>query len=160
MSVLESCIDKYEQGVVQLTRRIRDMTADQLRARPVSGRWSTLEVVCHIVDSDLMYADRMKRVIAEDEPTLVYAHEDLWVERLHCHERDVEEELSLLEQARRQMARILRRLPPEAFERTGIHTRAGQLTLLELLQNVTRHLDHHARFIDEKRAALGLGVVE
>ena len=72
----------------------------------------------------------------------------------------VEEELALLVLTRRQMARILRRTPPEAFARKGTHTTAGPRTLLELLQSVTKHVDHHVTFIDEKRAALGLGVVD
>jgi hypothetical protein len=160
MKSIGPIIERYLGGVEHLKRKVADMTPDQLRARPVPGRWSTLEVVCHLVDSDLIYADRMKRVIAEENPTLVNAEEGLWVERLACHERDVEEELALLDLTRRQMARILRCMPPEAFDRKGTHSTAGPRTLFELLQSVTNHLDHHFNFIDEKRAALGLGVVE
>jgi hypothetical protein len=160
MSTVDALIEQYVSGPKRLRKRASGMTAEQLRARPVAGRWSTLEVVCHVVDSDLIYAERMKRVIAEDNPTLVNAEEGLWVERLACHERDVEEELALLDLTRSQMARILRRTPPEAYGRKGTHTTAGPRTLLELLQSVTRHIDHHLTFIDEKRAALGLAAVE
>jgi hypothetical protein len=47
------------------------MTRDQLLARPVPGKWSTQEVVCHLADYEAVYADRMKRVIALDEPELL-----------------------------------------------------------------------------------------
>ena len=46
------------------------MTQEQLIARPIPGKWSTLEVVCHLADFEIVYADRIKRVIAENEPTL------------------------------------------------------------------------------------------
>lgn len=156
----EARIARYLDGVHHLQQRVGDMTPEQLRARPVPGRWSTLEVLCHVIDSDGIMADRMKRIIAEDEPTLLNADEGLWVARLCCHERDVSEELATLRQIRGQMARILRHLPGGAFSRRGIHNVAGPLTLSQILQTATDHLEHHARFIDEKRSALGLPKME
>jgi hypothetical protein len=36
------------------------MTRDQLLARPVAGRWSTLEVVCHVGDAEQFFVDQRK----------------------------------------------------------------------------------------------------
>jgi hypothetical protein len=152
----EALIERYLRGPDHLQWRVRDMSPEQLRARPVPDRWSTLEVACHVVDSDGIMADRMKRIIADDEPPLLNAEESLWVARLCCHERDIQEELALLAHIRGQMARILHHVPEGAFARRGIHNVAGPLTLAQILQTATDHLEHHARFIDEKRAALGL----
>jgi hypothetical protein len=69
-------------------------------------------------------------------------------------QRDIEEELALIELTRKQMARILRTLRPEDFQRRGGHSRDGTLTLEVLLQRITDHIPHHARFIEEKRRAL------
>jgi hypothetical protein len=46
------------------------MSQEQLIARPIPGKWSTLEVVCHLADFEIVFADRIKRVIAENEPAL------------------------------------------------------------------------------------------
>jgi hypothetical protein len=43
------------------------MDRSQLLARPIPRKWSTLEVVCHLADFEIVYADRIKRVIAENE---------------------------------------------------------------------------------------------
>ena len=43
---------------------------EQLVARPIPGKWSTLEVICHLADFEIVYTDRIKRVIAENEPTM------------------------------------------------------------------------------------------
>jgi hypothetical protein len=32
------------------------MTGEQLRSRPVAGKWSTLEVVCHVADREQFFA--------------------------------------------------------------------------------------------------------
>jgi hypothetical protein len=130
------------------------MTREHLLARPVPGRWSAQEVVCHLADYEPIYADRMKRVIALKEPELLKGDPGLFAARLAYDHRDVDEELALVELTRRQMARILRALKPEDFRRRGRHARDGALTLEVLLQRVTAHVPHHVRFIEEKRRAL------
>jgi hypothetical protein len=41
----------YEEGPDLLRAAVAGMTRDQLLAHPVAGRWSTLEVVCHVGDA-------------------------------------------------------------------------------------------------------------
>ncbi len=67
---MNSPIDNYLDGPQVLRKAVAGMTPEQLAARPIPGKWSTLEVVCHLADFEIVYADRIKRVIAEDEPTL------------------------------------------------------------------------------------------
>ncbi len=153
---LAALIDPYLAGPATLRAAVRGMTREQLTARPVAGKWSTLEVVCHLADFDPILADRMKRVIAEDRPQLLGADEKRFAAALAYHQRDVEEELALIEQTRAQMARILRTLPDEALARVGVHNERGELSLERLLTIATNHLPHHVRFIHEKRQALGL----
>jgi hypothetical protein len=150
-------IEQYLAGPGLLRRTVAGMTREQLLARPIPGKWSTQEVVCHVADYEPIYADRMKRVIALKEPELLKGDPGLFAARLAYDHRDVEEELALIELTRRQMARILRALKPEDFLRKGGHSRDGALTLENLLQRITAHLPHHARFIEEKKRAMGKG---
>lgn len=156
MASLTQLIDSYLAGGPTLRQAVAGMSRDQLLARPVPGTWSTLEVVCHIVDFEPILADRMKRVIAFDKPTLLAADENAFAARLAYHERDLEEELTLLEKTRSQMARILRTLPEAALQRIGIHSERGPRTLESLVLGATDHVTHHVKFITEKRRALGL----
>ena len=148
-------LDNYENGSQLLRKAIAGMSQEQLVARPISGKWSTLEVVCHLADFEIVYADRIKRVISENEPTLFGGDPDLFAARLAYHQRNAEEEVQFTELIRRQVARILRTLKEDDFQRRGIHSEAGPLTLETLLQRVTGHIPHHVRFIEEKRGALG-----
>ena len=151
----DALIEQYLAGADLLRRVVAGMTKEQLLARPISGKWSTLEVVCHIADYEPIYADRMKRVIALKEPELLKGDPGLFAARLAYDHRDVEEELALIELTRRQIARILSALNPEHFQRRGAHSRDGALTLENLLQRITDHIPHHVRFIEEKRQAMG-----
>ena len=60
-----------------------------------------------------------------------------------------------MEVTRSQMVRILRS-PAAAFERTGIHSVDGAMTLRTLLERITNHIPHHTQFIAEKRKAMDL----
>src|SRR5438270_3295980 len=110
MPSLSALIEEYVAGPVALRRAVAGMTREQLRARPVAGKWSTLEVVCHLADFDPILADRMKRIIALDNPPLIGADENRFAAVLAYHERDVEEELTIIDKTRSQLARILRTL--------------------------------------------------
>jgi uncharacterized damage-inducible protein DinB len=133
------------------------MNTQQLKARPVPGKWSTLEVVCHLADFEPILADRMKRVLAEDRPPLIGADETRFAAALAYHERDVEEELVIIERTRSQLARILRTVPPEALQRVGVHNERGPRTLEQLLVTAINHIPHHLKFIEDKKRALGIG---
>jgi hypothetical protein len=147
-------IEQYLAGPQLLREAVTGMTPEELDSRPVPGKWSTREVVCHIADFEPVYGDRMKRVIVEDQPTLFGGDPDAFAGRLAYAQRDIEEELSIIDMTRRQMARILRTLTPGDFERTGKHSVAGPLTLKTLLERITGHIPHHLRFIEEKKSAM------
>lgn len=154
MPTLKEQADTYLAGAASLRVAVAGMTREQQVARPVPGKWSTLEVVCHISDFEPIYAERMKRVIALDRPQLLGADEKLFANALAYHERDLDEELNVIETMRRQMARILRTLPEAAAGRIGVHNERGPKTLAELLALITGHIPHHLPFIAEKRQAL------
>jgi uncharacterized damage-inducible protein DinB len=156
MASMTKLIDDYLSGTAQLRAAVTGMTRQQALARPVADKWSTLETVCHLADFDPILADRMKRVIAESEPQLIGADENHFAAALAYHERDLEEELTIIERTRSQLARILRTLPESALQRAGQHNERGRVTLENLLTNAINHIPHHVAFIRAKRQALGL----
>jgi len=151
----DGLVNDYLAGAKVLRQAVAGMTPLELDARPIPGKWSTREVICHIADYEPVYADRMKRVIAENEPTICGGNPDALAARLAYGSRDVEEELALIEAVRRQMGRILRALQPEDLQRRGIHDKRGPMTLATILERVTGHIPHHVGAIEEKRKAMG-----
>jgi hypothetical protein len=147
-------IDEYLKGPQLLRDAVAGMSREQLTARPIPGKWSTLEVVAHLADFEPVYGDRMKRILAEDEPTLFGGDPDRFAAKLAYHDRDLETELCLIDCVRRQMATILRTVPDADFQRVGRHSEAGPLTLRTFLERITGHIPHHLPFIVEKRQAL------
>lgn len=150
----QSLIDDYARGPAQLREAIRGMTPEQINAAPIPGHWSTRQIICHIADFEIVYAERASRILSEDNPPLRNGDPDQFAARLAYDARDIDEELNLIDATRRHMARILGTLPVESFHRTGVHSTDGPLTLETLLKRITHHIGHHIRFIAEKRAVL------
>jgi uncharacterized damage-inducible protein DinB len=145
---------RYLRGGTVLRDAIAGLDAEALRARPIAGKMSSLEVVAHVVDADQFMCDRMKRTIATDRPLLMGVDGIAYLERLHYHDRDPEVDIRLLEVQRHQMAADIVRLSDEVWERAAIHSEVGLLTLRQLFAHAVRHLESHVITIAEKRAVL------
>lgn len=88
-------IAAYEQGIDDLRAAVAGMTAEQVLSRPIPGKWSTLEVVAHLADTDIYYTDRIERTIALERPLLIGVDERPYPERLNYQAFDLAEQLDL-----------------------------------------------------------------
>lgn len=147
----------YADGPRLLREAVAGLNDAQLRRPAPPGKWSVLEVVAHLADFEIVFADRLTRVLAEDRPALPTGDENLYAVRLAYGSRNLMLELDLIESLRRHTAAILATAGAADFERCGIHSADGPLTLAELLRRIANHLPHHVRFIHEKRPALLAG---
>jgi hypothetical protein len=147
-------IAAYQQGIEALRNSVAGMTAEQVLSRPIPGKWSTLEVVAHLADTEIYYTDRIERTIALVRPLLMGVDERPYPERLNYQAFDLAEQLDLFTALRRHGTRILHLQPPEVWLRVGVHSETGLVTLRQLVFQAVRHVQHHLPFIVEKRAAL------
>ena len=155
MNPIEAAIASYESGPAKLRAACAGLDAAQLNRRIGPGEWSILENAVHLLDSDLASTHRKRRIVAEESPLLVAYDENAFIARLPSDRADLAEVLDLFEANRRFTARWLRTLPPEAFERTGVHTQRGKVTLLQIVQIYAHHVDHHLAFVAKKRTNMG-----
>lgn len=151
---LSELLNEYESGPQLLRNMVSGLSEDDLTAVPVPGKWSIRQVVAHLADAETVYLDRMKRVLAEDNPILPEMDPDLFAAAFSSDLRSSEDEVLLIDLVRKQMLRILRSRDPEDFQRTGVHSIDGPMTLETLLERISGHIPHHLRFIEEKLAVL------
>jgi uncharacterized damage-inducible protein DinB len=150
-----SLIEQYADGGPLLVRSIAGLTDADWSAHPVPGTWSLREIVLHLMDSDLIASDRMKRIIALDNPTLLAYDEAAFARSLGYNESDAAMAVNVFAQNRALTAAVLRRLPDAAFARHGTHNERGPMTLAALVSMYIQHLNHHLDFFRQKRALLG-----
>jgi uncharacterized damage-inducible protein DinB len=156
--VTAEILDRYAAGPELLEYAAQGLSDEMVQARPGPGSWSIAELLAHMADSDVVAADRMKRVIAEEEPSLLAYDENAWIARLQGQEMPPAESLALFRANRVWMSRILARCTPADFARAGIHSESGRKTLADLVVAYVNHLDHHLKYLYGKRANLGVSI--
>jgi hypothetical protein len=153
-------IDHYARGGEKLSLAIRGLTREDLLQpppadKPELGKWTIQQVVMHVADSDLVCTDRLKRMIAEDNPTLIGYDENKFARNLYYDDQSAEDAVKLLALNRQVFSSVLRKLPNEAFDRPGMHNERGRIAVGSYLRSTVDHLEHHLKFIHAKRAAMG-----
>ena len=155
----QNLVDRYEGGAEKVAHAVKNLTAEDMLCVPEPsagvGKWSIHQVVVHIADAEAAFADRIRRMIAEDNPRLEAWDENMFVARLFYEKQSAQDAAELIRLTRLQVARILRAAGPAALARKGNHTERGPVTVAEALQHASDHLDHHVKFIHDKRANMG-----
>src|SRR5438552_3749401 len=86
-------------------------------------------------------ADRLRAVIAEDNPTLTAFDQDAWTKNLDYARRKPTQSLDTFRRLRAENYELLKDLPESVFERAGMHTEAGRQTLRILLEGYADHAE-------------------
>jgi uncharacterized damage-inducible protein DinB len=154
----KSLIQRFDDGGPLLVQACSNLSPEHCRDHPIPGTWSIAELAAHLLDCDLVFAERMKRIIAEDSPVLQAFDEQAWITGLLSNEMPVDEATALFAANRKWMTRILKVQDEAGFARAGQHTGKGRQTLTEVLVYATNHLDHHLKFLYAKRAKLGVAI--
>ncbi|HZZ71694.1 MAG TPA: DinB family protein [Pirellulales bacterium] len=153
--MLRELIARYLAGADRLGPALDGLSEADLDAFPVPETWSIRQIIHHLYDSDLIASDRMKRIIAEENPVLVGFDESAFARNLCYDQLDAHLAVDVIVKNRRLTQALLSRLNESAFQRIGTHNERGPMTLEHLLKTYTDHLEHHLKFVDQKRKLLG-----
>ena len=147
-----SRIDAYAAGGQQLIDAYQGLKCEQLFAVPIAGTWSLHQIAIHMMESDSIGTDRMKRIAAMDKPLLIGYDESAFAALPGVELIDTMSACRLFDQNRQMTAIILRALPDDSFKRWGIHNEIGRVTLEEMIEKYIHHLDGHLEHVFKKRA--------
>jgi hypothetical protein len=101
--------------------------------------WTTLEVVCHMRDIEVLFHDRIKQTLAQENPEFPHVDQDAWAVERRYNEQELERTLGEWHAEREALFATIARLQAEDLERTYVHPLRGPETLLDLVLNVVRH---------------------
>ncbi|HMN96199.1 MAG TPA: DinB family protein [Phycisphaerales bacterium] len=155
---LLALLERFVRGGDELVAAVKDLSQGEFLAVPVPGRWSVQQLVVHLYESEIVACDRMRRIAAMERPLLMGFDENAFTARLRAERLDGALAASGLALNRRLLAPILSAFAaddPATFDREGVHSERGIVTLAGILEGDCRHLEHHMTFLREKLAVLG-----
>ena len=144
-------VDRLKATARDLVSLISGADAARLRRAPARGEWSPATVVAHLADAELVYAFRLRAIVAEDKPLLAAFDENAWAERFAPLEPDPRLSLARWRAVREATIRLLESLVPAEWDRTGMHQERGIMSAAHVARLL---VDHDANHLDQIRAAL------
>ena len=147
-------LDVLSTTDTKLRGAVDGLTAHQIAQPETTGKWSSRQVLQHLVDSEVVWAYRLRMILAHDRPTLTGYDQDLWADRLHYDEADPIEALKEFGTLRRANLRILRRASAEELKRVGVHAERGDESLEHLIRLYAGHDLLHLRQLERIRRAV------
>ena len=148
-------LQRYADGAAEVRKALQDLTDAELDARPhddpTSG-WTARQVAHHLADSEMTSAIRLRRLLAEDDPTIHGYDEGEFARRLHYDTRPIDASLDAMDAARRASLDLLHHLTDDEWQRAGTHTESGAYSVEDWLRIYAAHAHDHA---DQIRRAVG-----
>jgi len=147
-------LNVLRQTPAVITRSIETMSRDQLRRPEGPGKWSMVQVLQHLADSDLVWGWRVRLILAHDRPPITGYDQDLWAERLRYADADPDEALAMFALLRRGNIKLIDRASPADLKRVGVHAERGEESIEYLIRLYAGHDLLHLRQIDRISAAV------
>jgi hypothetical protein len=159
MSDIAELLERLRRGPELAAVVLTGLFGDEEDFLPAPGKWSIRQIIAHMADSEIVLAQRIRQIIAEDNPTLIAYDQEAWARNLDYARRKPKQALETFRRTRAENCELLKGAPEAAFARTGNHTERGQITLRSLLEILAQHDENHARQMqgvrDEYRKAKG-----
>ena len=145
-------IDQLARGPDLLEGLLASVPAGDLTRRPAPGKWSAHEHACHVALMEPMWAGRLERILAEDNPRILsYEPDEDDPDRLL--KMVLPQALRDFRAARMSFVTRVRRLPAAAWDRPAVHSSHARYSLFLMCRHMAMHDALHGYRIEE--SALG-----
>ena len=141
--------------VTWLERRTAGLEDPTLRRAEAPGKWSAIEVIQHLADTEVVYAWRTRQILTVDRPEIQGYDQDAWARTLGYAAMPLDMTLGQLRGVRAANLRLWRSLAPAELAREGLHSERGPESLDLLIRMMGAHDLVHRRQIDRVLAAAG-----
>ena len=137
--------------ISELENLVNGLTSEELRRPEAPGKWSILEVIHHLADSELVWAYRLRLVLAEKQPEITGYDQDRWASQLKYREANLQDVLELLGILRKTNLRLISSLSDEELQRAGTHNERGEETVEHMIRLYAGHDLVHSNQISRIR---------
>lgn len=145
---VEQLLEKYSSSYDKIKNVVENLKEAELNFKPGPDNWSIKEILNHLCDSELMAVTRMQKIIAEENPLLFAYDQNVWANKLMYQNLNPMLSLTTFGFIRQRTYQLLKLLPESVWDRTGIHTEKGKITLYDLLETYAIHSEKHLEQIN------------
>ena len=113
---LKEHLEAAEKSPKQVAAAVSGLPDKVLRYKPSPDRWCILEILGHLADIEIVYAYRLRQMLADQKPVIASIDQDEWARSLCYMETPPAEMVALYGLNRHANLRLLQRLTPADLE--------------------------------------------
>ena len=154
---LKKHLDAAEESPKQIAAAVLGLPEKTLRYKPSPDKWCILEILGHLADMEVLYAYRLRQMLADKDPVIAPIDQDDWARNLGYLESSAPESVALYGLNRHANLRLLRRLKAEDLRKSARHPELDhRVAVADYVQKMSRHGPNHLEQIERlKKEAMG-----
>ncbi len=146
---LKQHLDAAEKSPKQIAAAVSALPDKTLRYKPAPDKWCILEILGHLADIEIVYAYRLRQMLADKEPVIAPMDQDDWARHLGYVETPAPELIALYGLNRHHNLRLLRRLKASDLEKGAFHPEyKRKVTVAEMVEKMGGHGTDHLEQIE------------
>ncbi|HMD16105.1 MAG TPA: DinB family protein [Terriglobales bacterium] len=146
---LKKHLDAAEMSPKQIAAAVSGLPDKTLRYKPAPNKWCILEILAHLADVEILYAYRMRQMLADRDPVIAPIDQDAWAKNLGYMESSPPELVALYGLNRHANLRLLRRLKVDDLQKSARHPELDRrVTVADYVQMMSKHGPNHLEQIE------------
>jgi DinB family protein len=138
--------------VAHIKRLIEGVPNEKLGKRPVPDKWSIIEILAHLSETELVGGYRMRSVLGAPGCVIIGFDQDDWAAAGKYAQRDPHKSLQLFRTLREANLDLLASLDPPQWKHFGNHSERGEESIERI---VLMYAGHDLNHISQIEAILG-----
>jgi len=149
-------LDEAENSPKQIALAVSGLADKALRDKPAPDKWCILEILGHLADIEIVYAYRIRQMLADEKPVIAPLDQDAWARNLGYLQSSPMELVALYGLNRHANLQLLRRLKPEDLEKSAYHPELQKsVSVADMLEQMSGHGANHLAQVEQLKKQAG-----
>jgi DinB family protein len=142
-------LEAAEKSPKQIAAAVLGLPDKTLRYKPAPDKWCILEILGHLADIEIVYAYRLRQMLADKKPVIAPMDQDDWARNLGYMETPAPELVALYGLNRHHNLQLLRRLKSGDLGKSAYHPEMKQdVTVADYVEKMGTHGANHLAQIE------------
>jgi hypothetical protein len=146
---LKKHLEASEKNPKQVAAAVSGLPDKTLRYKPSPEKWCILEILAHLADVEVIYAHRIRQMLADKDPVIAPIDQDAWAKHLGYLDSSPAELVALYGLNRHANLQLLRRLKAGDLKKSAFHPELkAAVTVADMVERMAEHGPNHLSQIE------------
>ena len=132
----------------KLESLLKRAPAAKLRKRPAPDKWSVVEILAHLADTEIVVGWRVRSILGAPGTPIQAFDQDVWAAAGNYAKRNPRKSIEQFRAVREANLALYKSLSPEQWKHFGMHAERGEESLQRILHMMAGHDINHVSQIE------------